>query len=202
MGRIPTTLPCRGTFEAHVTVDADGDEQRAAFAVLCKELGVKCVLIELARGQHRSQPMTSSHHTGDVATIAAEIDALAGRIAAAFTVTRVKIEADITNEGIPVDRPGPHGTYFEFHAKVREPADVDALRALCVSEGAHLSANAIERGARFATLRVYEAGRDRAQARFARLIDTLVAGGHPIVRTKAEFTLFDSRIELDAGWLP
>jgi len=203
VGLIPTTLPCRGTFEAHVTVDAASDEQRAAFAALCRELGVKCVLIELARGAHRSQPMTSSHHSGDVAAIAAEITTIEGRIAAGgFTVTRVKIEADVTNEGIPVEHAGPRGTYFEFHAKLREPADIDELRALCVGAGAHLSANAIEQGARFATLRVYEAGRDRAQAQFARLIDTLVGAGHTIVGTKAEFTLYDSRVELDAGWLP
>jgi hypothetical protein len=160
-------------------------------------------MIELARGAHRSQPMTSSHHSGDVVAIAAEITALAERVAARFTVTRVKVEADVTTDGIPVDRAGPPGTYFEFHAKLREPeaSGLEALRALCIAHGAHLSANAIEHGARFATLRVYEAGRDRAQAQFAKLIDTLVGAGHVIGGTKAEFTLYDSRVELDAGWL-
>jgi hypothetical protein len=196
-------MPCRGTFEAHLTVDADSDERRAAFAALCGELGVKCVLIELARGAHRSQPMTSSHHAGEVAMIAAEIGALRDRLAGAgFTVTRVKIEADVTNEGIPVEHAGPHGTYFEFHAKLRVGDDVEALRELCVGSGAHLSANNIERGARFVTLRVYEAGRDRAQTQFSRLVETLVGAGHEVLSTKAELTLYDSRVELDAGWLP
>jgi hypothetical protein len=73
------------------------------------------------------------------------------------------------------------------------------LRVHCESHGAHLSQNQIEHGARFVTLRVHEAGRDAAQIAFARLLDALT--GYDIVSTKAELTLFDSRIELDAGWL-
>jgi len=198
-------MPCSGTFEAHLTVDAESVERRDAFAALCRELGVKCVLIQLARGAHRSQPMTSSHHAGDLATIATEIDRLHERlVAAGFTVSRVKLEADVTNDGIPVERAGPPGTYFEFHAKLRfRPVyDFERLRALCVGAGAHLSRNNIEHDGRFVTLRVYEAGRDRAQAQFAQLVDTLVGAGHAIASTKAEFTLYDSRVELDAGWLP
>lgn len=204
MAGIPLAMPCRGTFEAHVTVAADGEAQRAAFAALCRELGVKCVLIELARGAHPAQPMTSSHHTGELAAVAAEITALAARIAdAGFAVTRVKVEADVTNDGVPVEAAGPPGTYFEFHAKLRvAEAEVEALRAVCVDTGAHLSRNAIEAGARFATLRVYETGRDGAQARFARVLQTIVDAGYRVEATKAELTLYDSRVELDAGWLP
>ncbi len=205
MDIIPTTMACRGTFEAHVTVDA-GD-RREAFAALCRELGVKCVLIELARGAHPSQPMTSSHHTGELATIATEIRALRDRlVAAGFPIRRVKLEADVTNEGVPVEAPGEPGTYFEFHAKVRLPVGDDAiaaLRALCVAHGAHLSRNDVEPGVtRFVTMRVYEAGRDRAAATFAKLLDALVAAGHVVGATKAEYTIYDSRVELDAGWLP
>src|SRR5688572_4652818 len=145
-------MPCRGTFEAHLTVDAANAERRDAFAALCRELGVKCVLIELARGAHPSQPMTSSHHTGDLAAIAGEVTALHARlVAAGFPITRVKIEADVTNEGISADA-GVAGTYFEFHAKVQVDTDVGALRELCIANRAHLSRNEIERGSRFVTL--------------------------------------------------
>ena len=195
-------MACRGAFEAHLTVGAETLPQRDAFAALCRELGVKCVMIELARGTHRSQPMTSSHHAGELASIATEIDALHARlVAAGFTITRVKLEADVTNEGIPITHGGPPGTYFEFHAKLRlDGVDLEALRARCVALGAHLSNNTAEPDARFVTLRVYEAGRDRAEAEFARVLDALA--GYAIAGTKAEFTLYDSRVELDAGWLP
>ena len=198
----------RGAFEAHVTVDAAF--ARDAFAELCRELGAKCLLIELARGAHPTQPMTSTHHTGDVPSVLAEVRALEQRIAAAgFAVARVKIEADVTNEGIPVDAPGAPGTYFEFHAKLHVAKDLDRLRELCIAHRAHLSRNElspkqgeIAPGARFVTLRVYEAGRDRATAVFANLVEALVDAGYPVAATKAEFTLHDSRVELDAGWLP
>jgi hypothetical protein len=189
----------RGTFEAHLTVDAEGT-RREAFRALCESLGVKCVLIELARGAHRSQPMTSSHHTGELPAVKREIEALRIQIeAAGFPVTRTKIEADVTNEG--VDAAGEPGTYFEFHAKLQLPADADleALRARCEQHGAHLSRNEIERGARFVTLRVHDAGRDAATAAFARVLESLA--GYRIAATKAELTLYDSRVELDAGWL-
>ena len=193
------TGACRGAFEAHVTVDA-GD-RREAFVALCKELGVKCVWIELARGAHPTQPMTSSHHEGELAAIAGEVERLRERLAAAgFPVTRVKLEADVTNEGVPVEA-APAGTYFEFHAKVT--GDVEALRALCVAHGAHLSRNDHDRdGSRFVTLRVYEAGRDRATAAFAALRAQLAEAGYRLGPTKAEYTIYDSRVELDAGWLP
>ena len=191
----------RGTFEAHLTVDATTAERRAEFAALCAKLGVKCVLIELARGAHPSQPMTSSHHTGDSSTIHEEVRALERQITeAGFVVTRVKIEADVTNEGVDE---ALAGTYFEFHAKLHVTGDeVDALRALCVERRAHLSRNEIERGARFVTLRVYDAGRERAAAEFGALVDALVGAGHAVMGMKAELTIYDSRVELDAGWLP
>lgn len=189
----------RGRFEAHLTVAAQTD--REVFAAACDELGVKCVLIELARGAHRSQPMTSSHHTGAFDSVRAEIEALRARlVAVGFEVTRMKIEAEVTNEGVPHDAPGPAGTYFEFHARVSVDDDVDALRARCLASGAHLSNNAVERGARFVTMRVYEAGFAEARTRFERLLAMLA--DYPVTGTKAEYTIYDSRVELDAGWLP
>ena len=180
-------------YEAHLTVEAETVERRQAFAAVCEALGVKCVLIELARGAHRSQPMTSSHHSGALADVQAEVAALQARLVdAGFTVLRVKIESELTDEVA--------GLYFEFHAKVLAGEDVEALRALCVANGAHLSNNAIERGVRFVTLRVYEASRDEACARFEHLLAVL--GDYEILGTKAEVTIHDSRVELDAGWLP
>jgi hypothetical protein len=191
----------RGSFEAHLTVEAATVERRAAFVSICAKLGVKCVLIELARGAHRSQPMTSSRHAGTQDEVMREVEALQTRlVAAGFPVTRVKVEAEVTNDGVPVDAPGPAGTYFEFHAKLATGDDTDTLRACCLANGAHLSNNAVERGVRFVTMRVYEAGRAEARARFERLLAALSAW--ELVGTKAEFTVHDSRVELDAGWLP
>ncbi|HLL21562.1 MAG TPA: hypothetical protein VK427_05495, partial [Kofleriaceae bacterium] len=179
-----------GTFEAHITVDATTAERRAAFAAACRELGVKCVLIELARGAHASQPMTSSHHTGELASVMREIMALRAHLeAAGFAVTRVKVEEDAGDDDVPVDAAGPPGTYFEFHGKLALGPDDDltGVRATCEAIGAHLSHNDFERGvSRFVTLRVYDAGRTAAQARFADVLRTLTAAGHLVTNCKAE----------------
>jgi hypothetical protein len=199
------TLPCRGRFEAHLTVEADTADRREALVRLCDALGVGCVMIELARGAHPIQPMTSSHHAGELASVLAEIAELHHQLAAAgFAVVRIKLEADPDALEVSGELPGG---YFEYHAKLRLPAesDLEALRATCVAEGAHLSRNAREREpagttTRFVTLRV-DAAREVADARCAALVERLAAAGHQVAAVKAEYTLYDTRLELDAGWL-
>jgi hypothetical protein len=204
-------LPCRGTFEAHLTVRPDGPERREAFRRLCAGLGVKCVLIELARGVSRSQPMTASYHRGPLAEVLEEVEALHARLwEGGFPVVRVKLEAVATNPGVPLtdDEAAtlPEG-YFEFHAKLRlsADADLDPLRALCDRHGAHLSRNERKRddaGAeRFVTLRVYRAGRERASAAYEALLRDLAAAGLQVVGQQREFTVYDGKADLDAGWL-
>lgn len=166
-------LGCAGVFEAHLTVGAADDAARERFRLLCERLGVKCVLIELARGASRSQPMTASVHRGDAAAAMAEVEALYAALGAAgFAVTRVKLEADARNAGVPeADADAVDGTYFEFHAKVRLPlgADLAPLAGVCAEHGAHLSRNsrAVARHDgtehRFVTLRV--AGRGAGRGR-------------------------------------
>lgn len=199
-------LACRGVFELHLTVDADTDARRAGFVALCASLGVKCVMIELARGEHRAQPMTSSRHAGELAAIVGDVEALHAQLGAAgYRVVRVKLEADATNDGIPI---ADRAAYFEFHAKLRLAPESDEaeLAALCIAAHAHLSRNARERDAsgaatRFVTMRVFDAARDAATARFAALVDVLTSAGFDVAHTKAEYTIYDDRIALDAGWL-
>jgi hypothetical protein len=205
-------LPCRGTFEAHLTVQADGHERREAFRRLCAELGVKCVLIELARGVSRSQPMTASYHRGNLPDVMKEIEALHTRLwQGGFPVVRVKLEAVASNPGVPVTddeaAAGPEG-YFEFHAKLRLPGgtDLEPLRVVCDRHGAHLSRNERKRdedgtAERFVTLRVYKAGRERAAAVYENLLRDLTASSFEVVSQQREFTVYDGRADLDAGWL-
>jgi hypothetical protein len=203
----------RGTFEAHVTVEATDQPGRERFRALCERLGVKSVLIELPRGETPSQPMTSSYHRGELASVIEEVARLAGALRGeGFPVTRVKLEAVVTNEGVPrtdeESRRLPPSNYFEFHVKVTLPADADLepLRALCARHDAHLSRNAFREGEgrqeRFATLRLYGMGGERAAERFEALRDELNAAGYALSNSLREYSLFDSNLALDAGWLP
>src|SRR5436190_5078768 len=202
-----------GTFEAHVTVRADDLDERQRFRAACDELGVKCVLIELPQGQTRSQPMTSTYHRGHLPAVVQEVAGLARALAErGFPVTRLKLEAVITNTGVPQTddeaRAFPPGNYFEFHVKVTlaPGADLEPLRALCKEHGAHLSANALKteedgRSERFVTLRVYGVGRDKAESTFEALVGRLVAAGYVLSNRLREYTIYDSNIAVDAGWI-
>ena len=203
--------PGRGTFEAHVTVEAPDPPARERFRALCEELGVKCVLIELPEGATTSQPMTSSYHRGGLPDVAKEVAGITTQLrAAGFDVTRVKLEAVVTNEGVPDTeeevRRFPPGNYFEFHVKVSLPlgTDLRPLRELSARSGAHLSRNALKRDSagaqRFVTLRVYGEGRSRANARFEALLRELETGGYSLSNRLREYTLYDSNSSVDSGW--
>jgi hypothetical protein len=205
-------LPCRGTFESHLTVTADDPTRREAFKALCDRLGVKCVLIELARGVSPSQPMTATYHQGDLAQVLTEVEELHTRLwEGGFPVVRVKLEAVASNPGVPItDAEAAHfpDGYFEFHAKLCLPAGVDLERLgdVCVRHGAHLSRNDRKReedgtAERFVTLRVHRAGRERALAVCDALVRDLETAGFRVVQTLREFALYDGKVDLDAGWL-
>ena len=320
-------LALRGRFEAHLTVATHDTSDAAAFDDACRALGVHCVLIALAEGAHRAQPMTASHHEGDLAQVLDEIDALHAALEAhGLRIVRAKLEAHVENPGIPTTEAeaAALGGYFEYHLKVRtdlrrrsatprespvritsagsqeprnderavvaeprEPRanvaipsedpeakiralgtelfdhmssldaddvarirraldddnrgvvqtelkrvsfdaehvarsnralgdgnlggvqtelqrlsfDADRLRAAAAPHGAHVSANDRKPGQRFVTLRVYRATFAEAEAKLVALESAIADAGFAVTGTIREYTLADTRIELDAGWL-
>src|SRR5262249_53049601 len=156
------------------------------------------------QGVTRSQPMTSTYHHGELSAVVQEVAELARTLQErGFPVTRLKLEAVITNSGVPQTeeeaRAFPQGNYFEFHVKVTLPpvADLEVWRSLCKPWGAHLSANALKqeedgRSQRFVTLRVYGAGRASAEAKFETLMQRLQADGHELSNRLREYTIYDS----------
>jgi hypothetical protein len=202
-----------GTFESHLTTEAADLPQRQRFQALCRQRGVKCVLIELPAGAVRSQPMTACYHHGAIAAVLDEVTALCQALRAeGFPLTRVKLEAVATNDGVPDSDEDaarfPPGNYFEFHVKLLLPAaaDLETLEVCCARHGARLSRNAFKteqdgRSERFVTLRLYGVGRRSAFARLDALEHDLAAAGYAIVNRQREYTIFDSAEHLDAGWI-
>lgn len=199
-----------GVFEAHITVNAVGDE-RGRFIELCEALDVKAIVIALERGTTPVQPMSASYHRGALAEVQLEVFELARRIAGAgFDVSRVKIEATGGNRELPdtdADAAARPELYFEFHVKVSLPADADhaALAELCASHDAHLSRNArrVTEGRRvhFVTQRAYGLGRANATDRFHALHRALKDAGYELSHVLVEYTVYDSNVHVDHGWL-
>jgi inosine/xanthosine triphosphate pyrophosphatase family protein len=198
-----------GAFEAHVTVRcAEGDAPR--FAASCDRLGVKHIQIELATGEHATQPMTATVHRGELRDVQDEVHALArALVAAGFEVVRTKIEALPRNRDLPetdAAAAADPGRYFEYHLKiVVAPDDLELVRAAAAAHGARLSRNARRvradgRHERYLTLRLPGLGRPSADARFAALEVAVEALPVTIGRRVREYTVYDSNLALDGGW--
>jgi hypothetical protein len=196
-----------GAFEAHVTV-----RPREGFRAACDRLGVKCVMIELPAGDTRAQPMTASVHRGELPEVQREVHAIArGLVAEGFEVVRTKIEALPHNADIPAtDEAATRSpaNYFEYHLKlvVPEGGDLAAVAAACEPHGARLSRNAHKRRddgseERFVTLRV-RAGKQTCDAKFVALeVAVEQVPGVRVVKRITEYTVYDSDLAVDRGWL-
>jgi hypothetical protein len=132
---------------------------------------------------------------------------------AGFAVVRVKIEADPSNDDVPVADDEallqPSRNYFEHHLKLRRQtaAGRELLLRVCLDRAAHLSRNAWREPAegfeeRFVTLRSYRMGRSASEQRLHRLLAALEGVGEEIIDVESEYTVHDSNLALDAGWLP
>ena len=74
----------------------------------------------------------------------------------------------------------------------------EACRAL----GAYVSKNVLKAAdVRFLTLRQYGVGQATADARFEAVIELVRREGLQLVNRAREYTVYDSAIEIDAGWM-
>ncbi len=197
-----------GVFETHVTVGEDADDR--LFARACREIGVKCISIDLPEGETMRQPMTGSFHRGSLLDAQREAIAIGQELARrGFDVVRTKIEQhgrlDDAPETDEEAKRAPLTSYFEFHAKLVLAAESDeaTVRAALAKVDGHLSTNAAQPGSleRFVTVRAFGLGRASAEARFEALLSTISALGLPIRNRVREYTVFDSNPSIDRGWL-
>jgi inosine/xanthosine triphosphate pyrophosphatase family protein len=199
-----------GVFESHITV-APCDER--AFAEACSALDVKCICIELPRGEHRRQPMTGAHHHGSYRDVIQDVHRLAETLVrGGFTVVRTKLEAVGPHRDIPLTddaaRAAPPSNYFEHHAKVVLPAGADEapIAEAFRGAGAHLSRNARRNdgeGARerFVTVRSWGVGQRTADERFERVVAVAHGLGLSLRNRVREYTVHDAGHEVDRGWM-
>jgi hypothetical protein len=205
----------RGDFESHLTIRADKEAALEQFQAWCGARGFKCVRIVLARGRHVEQPMaTWRRRNTTLPFMVQEAEQYAAEAARDdFTRVRLKIEAAPTNEEVPADdaEAAAHDArnYFEHHVKLLRPSDAprQLLLEACEIYGAHLSRNAFRQPApgkeeRFVTLRSYGVGRACSDRRLRQLLAALAELGEHVIEHESEYCVFDSNLELDAGWLP
>lgn len=198
-------------FEIHLTIAArtEGDTDRAARFAHAN--GIKFAHIVLPRGASPSQPMLSWRARG---AFEAQLRSAAGVAddlrMAGIDVVRTKIEAAPTNRDVP--QCGSHAhpeRYFECHCKflLDERADIEALAAVVMAHGGHLSRNARRVRAdgcqeRFATLRCRDGGVEGAARDATALRNALTPYVRELLSSEIEYVVYDSNLAIDAGWLP
>jgi hypothetical protein len=202
-----------GDFEVHVTVRPPDLAALERFRAWCQQHDCKCIRIVLARGDHVEQPMATWRR--GVTTLPAVLAHARDRIGelerASIPVVRLKIEAAPDNDGVPQNDTAEQdaANYFEHHVKLlRDPAaSREALLQACMEFGARLSRNAWHENPqglqeRFVTVRHYCIGRVAAEERLQRLLAALTELGEKVIEVESEYVVFDSNVQLDAGWLP
>lgn len=204
----------RGDFEVHLTVHAADEAALERFRAWCEERAFKCVRIVLSRGVHVEQPMATWRRRTTVlpAVVKEAEQSAADARHAGLPAVRVKVEAAPHNEEVPVrdNDAALHDArnYFEHHVKLLRTLGTprDALSRTCEAHGAHLSRNAFRQAAdgkeeRFVTLRSYGVGSNTSHGQLRRLLTALAALNEQVLEQESEYCVYDSNIDLDAGWL-
>lgn len=192
------------SFEVHLTTRAFSVEEQPVFEQVCSEAGAKPLLIELAKGDSRIQPMLSFViQATDINTALETAERQKKKLAEkGFPVLRTKIEIPAAFSSAIGHSGTVFAPYFEWHGKV-DFVFPEQLEKLCIENRAHLSKNSLQKEGftRFVTLREYGSG-DVFNARVKMLSGMLEKGGWKLHKQEFECCIYDDRVSLDTGWLP
>lgn len=199
-----------GEFESHITVLCD-QNQFELFRRRCEEMGAKALVIELNVGDRPIQPMLCKRHSDSASDTLKDISKMIASLASEFEIERVKVEASLSNSGIPTLNSSaenlPVDCYFEHHVKIELPVsfDEEKLRDGVKVYSGHLSKNPLNtdnsKQRRFVTQRFYRSTMQCALSQLEELERFLVEANYEILQVIREFNIYDSNIERDAGWI-
>jgi hypothetical protein len=196
-----------GLHEIHITVDSS---DLFGLRMYCMDTKTKPILAISEYGNHPIQAMLSKYKSGKALEIISLAKEMAKQMAEKYNirVLRIKVESMMQNEGVPVleNDEKDDQFYFEFHLKVSvENSDNwKKIANICKTVNAHLSFNAAKKETiPLITLRLpVSLGSNKAMKRkddllqLLRVNNILVHDG-----IQSEFSVFDSNVELDKGWL-
>jgi hypothetical protein len=191
-------------FEFHITVQDLSPAERDAFIRLCQSEQVKPLMIVLDKGDYIRQPMfTGVIKRTDFHEANKEVDKIVTKFQEnGFTIMRKKVETSPNEEQYFYQPLTKHSKpYFEWHGKI-EVDDVAMVKNLCAGLGGHLSRNSLNVNGkvRFITVREYES-KEKFYERVEKIHSVLKGNGIEFVKEQYELCIYDSREELDRGWL-
>jgi NTP pyrophosphatase (non-canonical NTP hydrolase) len=199
-------------FEMHVTV-REGDLE--GFKTACAGLGVKPILLDL-QGKNgltvMNDLMTSSVHMGSNTSAFHQLKSISkGLQEAGFEVIREKIETVPWHPGAPSKKSGvsdmPKDCYFECHlAVICNDERLNVLKTLSTDNNCHISRNIFKRidAEQFKIMLTYRKYSGVFED-FKTVVDTikhnLEKNSFVVDKTIIEFSIIDTKLNHDAGWL-
>ncbi len=202
-----------GICEVHIIVKPEDEVKLFGFVTNLKSSTAYSGLIRprvtMARslyGSHPVQPMLTFciSSLADPNRIADDVYSIWNDMKLAeMTVGRVKVEASAHNDGVLTSTPPPESHYFEFHAKVpiAKTDDWNTIAKICIKHGSHLFFNSYKTAMiPILTLRRY-ASLTTLESDFAQLQDELAGAGFPINSIEKEYSVLDTDVSYDEGWL-
>ena len=192
------------TFEIHITTQKLSEQELPAFVDFCAKIEAKPILIELSHGKSTQQPMISKVVKCDgKASLEFILEDLKNLfVANSFSVERTKIEVPVKYHSATKGfYPALSKTYFEWHGKVIV-SDTKSMQALAEKFGGKLSKNSLKNEAnrKFITLRDFD-GEASIMSRIQALKTALAEVKAPVLKEELEFCIYDSNLQLDAGWI-
>ncbi|QRG70701.1 hypothetical protein JNE38_20430 [Brevibacillus choshinensis] len=191
-------------FEFHLTLNDLPVDQKEAFLAICHAERVKPLMIVLDQGTYIHQPMITGviEHI-DFQEAHEEMEKIAATFRGnGFSIVRKKVEISPKEESYFHQPLSKHSKpYFEWHGKVQVD-DVERLRQLCNAHGGHISRNSLNVNGRvrFITVREYESA-EKFYGRVGKIHDVLRENGIELQKEQYELCIYDSREELDSGWI-
>jgi NTP pyrophosphatase (non-canonical NTP hydrolase) len=206
-------------YEIHVTVKGglvvDSAQRLEEFKTACAEIGVKPLLIDMHNHMGKTIMLdcqTSSVHIGDNTSAITEVRRIsAGLRERGFVPIREKVETVPWHPAAPSKSHAtptmPKNCYFEAHFNiVVDETKLVNLRQREQLYGVHLSRNAFKRISdtefvMMATLRHYEGTYEEFKSACDILVETLTQDGFDVPKTIIEFSVYDTNVEHDSGWI-
>ena len=195
-----------GLHEIHITIYPS---DIFALRMYCLDYKIKPILAISAYGDNPIQPMLSKFKNGSSSQVIKRAKEMVETMREDYGIlpVRVKVEAMIHNKGVPEgENSCNNDNYFEFHLKiiVNHSNEWNRLANICSEKGAHLSFNAFKKETEpLVTLRLPgQIGSIRAlQIKDELMVHLKKHGFHSNSSIQSEYSVYDSNIQLDSGWL-
>jgi len=197
----------KGLFEIHITVDPT---KIAELRLFCLKENLKPILACSTTGKNKNQLMISKWTNGNYNKAFQKMCEISKKLNDSnITVVRAKIEAMQSNNDVPQDENNiftEEQHYFEYHIKyiIKDNDEYTALDNCAEQYGGAVSFNAFKENIKaLVTLRIAGTrGLKKAIHMKDEFIDKLKSHNfHSNCEIQREFSVFDSNVEYDEGWL-